>query len=73
MGRTKLRTTFLPNDYPNSVGDNYLKFAAVSNIGAISFSAMSFIGTQSLFVAIGRYVKFNLIENKKIKKIIQET
>jgi len=65
MGRTKLMTTFLPNDYPNSVGDNYLKFAAVSNIGAISFSAMSFIGTQSLFVAIGRYVKFNLFKNKK--------
>lgn len=56
MGRTKLMATFLPNDYPNSVGDNYLKFIAVSNIGAISFSAMSFIGTQSLFVAIGRYL-----------------
>jgi hypothetical protein len=50
--------TFLPNDYPKSVGENYLKFSAVSNIGAISFSAMSFIGTQSLFVAIGRFVNY---------------
>jgi hypothetical protein len=64
MGKSKLMTTFLPNNYPNSVGDNYLKFAAVSNIGAISFSAMSFIGTQSLFVAIGRYVIFILFKYK---------
>ena len=45
MAKVKLMATFLPNDYPNSVGDNYLKFATVSNIGAISFSAMSFIST----------------------------
>jgi len=56
-------TTFLPNDYPKSVGDNYLKFSAVSNIGAVSFSAMSFIGTQSLFVAIGRFVNINKFDS----------
>ena len=45
MSKIKLMNTFLPNDYPNSVSDNYLKFTTVNNIGAISFSAMSFIGT----------------------------
>lgn len=37
--------TFLPNGYPNTVSDNYLKFVLVSNLGAISFTAMGFLST----------------------------
>jgi hypothetical protein len=50
----KIMNTFLPNGYPHSVAENYFKFTFVSNIGAISFTAMSFLSTQSLFVALGR-------------------
>jgi hypothetical protein len=49
-----LMNTFMPNGYPHTVRENYLKFVAVSNIGAISFTAMGFLSTQSLFVALGR-------------------
>ena len=50
----KVMNTFLPNDYPNSVSSNYTKFTVASNVGAIAFTSMSFLSTQSLFVALGR-------------------
>ena len=40
-----LKQTFLPNGYPHSVRENYMRFAVFSNIGAVSFTAMSFIST----------------------------
>lgn len=46
--------TFMPNGYPNSVAKDYMKFVCVSNVGAIAFTAMGFLSTQSLFVALGR-------------------
>ena len=50
----KVMSTFLPNDYPNSVTENYKNFTIASNVGAVAFTAMSFLSTQSLFVALGR-------------------
>jgi hypothetical protein len=50
----KIMSTFLPNDYPNSVTPNYKTFTIASNVGAIAFTTMSFLSTQSLFVALGR-------------------
>lgn len=54
MTRGKLITTFLPNGYPKSVGEDYLRFTTISNVGAMAFTAMSFLSTQALFVALGR-------------------
>ena len=52
--RAKMITTFLPNGYPKSVGSDYFRFTMVSNAGAVAFTAMSFLSTQALFVALGR-------------------
>jgi hypothetical protein len=41
----KVMQTFLPNGYPHSVGENYIRFVTVSNIGAVSFTAMGFLST----------------------------
>lgn len=49
----KLQTVFLPADYPHSVTKEYLPFAIYSNISSLSISAMMFISTQALFVALG--------------------
>jgi len=49
----KVMHTFLPNGYPHTVTDNYFRFATVSNVGAVMFTAMGFLSTQSLFVALG--------------------
>jgi len=45
--------TFLPNGYPHTVTPNYIQFVKVSNMGGILFTAMGFLSTQSLFVALG--------------------
>lgn len=52
--KMKAMNTFLPNGYPHTVSSNYFKFCVVSNIGAVSFTIMGFLSTQSLFVALGR-------------------
>ena len=41
----KVMSTFLPNDYPNSVTENYKNFTIASNVGAVAFTAMSFLST----------------------------
>jgi hypothetical protein len=41
----KAMHTFLPNGYPHSVSENYIKFVSVSNVGAIMFTAMGFLST----------------------------
>ena len=46
--------TFLPSGYPYSVSDGYLKFTLLGNLSSVAITAMSFLSTQSLFVAIGR-------------------
>jgi len=51
--KDSLIATYLPVDYPDSVTPNYLPFATMSALGAISFTAMHFLSTQSLFVALG--------------------
>lgn len=48
-----LQETYLPKDYPESVGQGYLPFTIYFMIGATSTSAMLFLSTQSLFVALG--------------------
>jgi hypothetical protein len=45
--------TFLPAGYPHSVADGYFRFTMYSNLSALAITAMSFLSTQSLFVAIG--------------------
>ena len=56
-GKEKIKdlfvSTYLPVDYPDSVTPNFLPFVTLSGIGVISFTAMTFISTQSLFVALG--------------------
>ena len=49
----KLMETYFPADYPDSVTKEYLPFTMYSMIGSISITAMIFLSTQSLFVAIG--------------------
>ena len=49
----KMMRTFLPADYPNSVTKEYLPFSIYSNISSISITAMTFLSTQALFVALG--------------------
>lgn len=51
--KTSFNTTFMPNGYPESVLPGYYKFTLLSNIGAVSFTAMGFLSTQCLFVSIG--------------------
>ena len=46
-------TTFLPNGFPNTVGDQYLKFTALVALEITAFTTMTFISTQSLLVALG--------------------
>lgn len=48
-----LMDTYLPKDYPDSVAKEFLPFTLYSMIGGISTSAMLFLSTQSLFVALG--------------------
>jgi hypothetical protein len=49
----KITATFMPADYPDSVAKEYLPFTIYSNISSISMTAMIFLSTQSLFVALG--------------------
>ena len=49
----KVTATFMPADYPDSVSKEYLPFTIYSNISSISMTAMIFLSTQSLFVALG--------------------
>jgi len=49
----KVMRTFLPADYPHSVTKEYLPFSIYSNISSISITAMTFLSTQALFVALG--------------------
>ena len=49
----KLAATFLPADYPESVSKEYLPFTIYSNISSVTITAMSFLSTQALFVALG--------------------
>lgn len=49
----KLSNTFLPADYPDSVTKEYLPFTIYGNISSISITAMTFLSTQALFVALG--------------------
>jgi hypothetical protein len=49
----KMAATFLPADYPESVTKEYLPFTIYSNISSITITAMSFLSTQALFVALG--------------------
>ena len=45
--------TYLPADYPDSVTSQYLPFTAYSCMGSVCVTAMMFLSTQSLFVALG--------------------
>mmetsp|Transcript_22811 Transcript_22811/g.28252 ORF Transcript_22811/g.28252 Transcript_22811/m.28252 type:complete len:84 (-) Transcript_22811:1158-1409(-) len=45
--------TYLPKDFPDSVSKEFLPFTIYSLIGSTSTSAMLFLSTQSLFVALG--------------------
>ena len=49
----KMVQTFLPNGYPRSVHPNYKQFTIHANLGATAWTTMSFLSTQSLFVALG--------------------
>ena len=49
----KVFQTFLPTDYPDSVTKEYFPFTVYSMIGSVSITAMMFLSTQSLFVALG--------------------
>ena len=51
--KTSFNATFLPSGFPESVLPGYYKYTLLSNIGAISFTAMGFLSTQCLFVSIG--------------------
>ena len=44
---------FLPNGYPYSVNNGYLKFTLMSTTSAFWVTLLSFISTQALFVALG--------------------
>ena len=43
----------MPADYPDSVTKEYFPFTVYSMIGSVSITAMMFLSTQSLFVALG--------------------
>ena len=45
--------TYLPADYPESVTKEYWPFTKYSLIGSTCITAMMFLSTQSLFVALG--------------------
>jgi len=49
----KLQQTFLPADYPHSVTKEYLPFTIYGVVSSVSFTAMMFMSTQALFVALG--------------------
>ena len=51
--KEKLLETYLPADYPDSVTKEYYPFTVYSNIGSVCITAMMFLSTQSLFVALG--------------------
>ena len=51
--KEKLHETYLPADYPESVTKEYYPFTVYSNIGSVCITAMMFLSTQSLFVALG--------------------
>ena len=44
---------FLPNGYPNSVGEGYAKYSGLSFIGTTSSSIMMVLSTQALLQAVG--------------------
>lgn len=48
-----IQETYLPKDFPESVSKEFLPFTIYSMIGSTSTSAMLFLSTQSLFVALG--------------------
>lgn len=49
----KIAAVYLPSDYPESVTKEYLPFTLYSNLSSITNTAMSFLSTQALFVALG--------------------
>ena len=48
-----LMDTYLPKDYPESVTKEFLPYSLWTMVGSTSMSAMLFLSTQSLFVALG--------------------
>lgn len=44
---------FLPNGYPHSVSEGYAKFTIYTLLSSVSVTALAFISTQALFVALG--------------------
>lgn len=44
-GKYTFNSTFLPNGYPESVTDNYLRFTWISCIGSMTFMTMGFLTT----------------------------
>ena len=53
VAKDKLYATYLPADYPDSVAKEYLPFSIYGNVSAVACTAMLFLSTQSLFVALG--------------------
>lgn len=51
--KEKMENTFLPAGYPDSVTKEYLPFTIYSNASSVSITAMTFLSTQALFVALG--------------------
>lgn len=51
--KEKMENTFLPAGYPDSVTKEYLPFTVYSNASSVSITAMTFLSTQALFVALG--------------------
>ena len=53
--RTKqlLMETYLPKEYPESVAKEFLPFTMYFFVSGVTVSAMVFVSTQSLFVALG--------------------
>jgi hypothetical protein len=48
-----VQRTYLPTDYPDSVTKEYMPFTMYSQFATIAYTAMGFLSTQSLFVALG--------------------
>ena len=51
--KERLIETYLPADYPDSVTKEYFPFTCYSCLGSVCVTAMMFLSTQSLFVALG--------------------
>jgi len=51
-----MKETFLPVDYPESVSSEYLRFILLANFSSVNVTAMSFLSTQALFIALGSTV-----------------